>query len=181
MISEPRNAAGVPGLHFYGRFCTIFPSISWATCHRQLSCTAKFLLFRHKRGTNAFFVHNFVIPYLYKHITQTEILLWNTTIGTRAGCSPPHSTRRWCARSARSFPLPRCGCRTRSSPCLITTAMRTTTSACAATGGSFLRPKSGWAAPCCLPSGQWHTMPLCSATGGGCSIMAAATPPLRWI
>ena len=24
MISEPRNAAGVPGLHFYGRFCTIF-------------------------------------------------------------------------------------------------------------------------------------------------------------
>ena len=118
MISEPRNAAGVPGLHFYGRFCTIFPSISWATCHRQLSCTAKFLLFRHKRGTNAFFVHNFVIPYLYKHITQTEILLWNTTIGTRAGCSPPHSTRRWCARSARSFPFPRCGCRTRSSPCL---------------------------------------------------------------
>ncbi len=37
----------------------------------------------------------------------------------------------------RSFPLPRCGCRTRSSPCPITTAMKTTTSACAATGGSF--------------------------------------------
>ena len=53
------------------------------------------------------------------------------------------------------------------------------TSACAATGGSFLRPKSGWAAPCCLLSGQWHTMPLCSATGGGCSTTAAATPPLR--
>ena len=179
MISEPRNAAGVPGLHFYGRFYTIFPSISWATCQRQLPRTAKFPLFRHKRGVNAFFVHNFVIPYLYKHITQTEILLWNTTIGTRAGCLPPPLTRRWCARSARSFPLPRCGCPTRSSLCPITTAMKTTTSACAATGGSFLRPRSGWAAPCCLPSGRWRTTPPCSATGGGCSTMAAATPPLR--
>ena len=70
------------------------PRIYWATCQRQLPRTAKFLLFRHKRGVNAFFVHNFVIPYLYKHITQTEILLWNTTIGTRAGCLPPPLTRR---------------------------------------------------------------------------------------
>ena len=54
---------------------------------------------------------------------------------------PPPLTRRWCARSARSFPLPRCGCPTRSSLCPITTAMKTTTSACAATGGSFFAPK----------------------------------------
>ena len=29
-----------------------------------------------------------------------ETLVWNTTIGTKAGCSRPGSTRHWCGRSA---------------------------------------------------------------------------------
>ncbi len=53
-----RNAAGVPGLE---DFIQLFQAFL-GNCHRQLSRTAKFLLFRHKRGADAFFVHNFVIP-----------------------------------------------------------------------------------------------------------------------
>ncbi len=55
MISEPRNAAGVPGLHFYGRFCTIFPSISWATCHRRLSQRSKISAVPAQKGCECFF------------------------------------------------------------------------------------------------------------------------------
>ena len=63
---ERRWLSGAP---FLWAILYNFSSISWATCHRQLSRTAKFPLIRHKRGANAFFVHNFVIPYLYKLIT----------------------------------------------------------------------------------------------------------------
>lgn len=53
------------------------------------------------------------------------------------------------------------------------------TSACAATGGSFLHPESGQAALFCSPLVLLPMTRPCSATGGGCSTMPAATPPSR--
>ena len=126
----------------------------------------------------------FFRSYLYvtircKVILSDGALLWNTTIGMKAGCSRPGSTRHWCGRNASwnwsrcASPIP-CGC------CPTTIAVKTNTSVCAATGGNFLRPESGRAVPCCSPSVPLPTTPLCSATGGGCSTTAAATLPLRW-
>ena len=42
----------------------------------------------------------------------------------------------------------------------------------------FFAPKE-WLGRTVLLTGRWRTTPPCSATGGGCSTMAAATPPLR--
>ena len=52
-----------------GDFVQFFQAFLGKPATRQLSRTTKFLLNRRKKGANAFFVHNFVIPYLYKLIT----------------------------------------------------------------------------------------------------------------